>query len=82
LWHRRGRRDAPAHGEDERCARVDNGDELAAAGRRLHGVEAVIDKDHASALLAAAIGSIEHTQALLRGETGTRIATTTAVHTG
>jgi carbamate kinase len=122
------------------------GDEPVPAGRRLGGVEAVIDKDHASALLAfeigadalliltdvdavytgwgtpdqraigdvtpemldadafaagsmgpkvraacwfaergggfAAIGSIEHTQALLRGETGTRIAMSTAVHTG
>ena len=33
------------------------GDEPAPAGRRLHGVEAVIDKDHASALLAAEIGA-------------------------
>jgi carbamate kinase len=122
------------------------GDEPAAAGRRLHGVEAVIDKDHASALLAveidadalliltdvdavyanwgtpdqraiteatpdmldpdhfaagsmapkvraaswfaergggfAAIGSINQTQALLRGEVGTRVALQTAVQTG
>jgi carbamate kinase len=122
------------------------GDEVAAAGRRLHGVEAVIDKDHASALLAveigadalliltdvdavyadwgtpdqraigvatpdmldadrfaagsmgpkvraacwfaergggfAAIGSIDETQALLRGEAGTRVALQTPIHTG
>jgi carbamate kinase len=81
-------------------------DEPAAAGRRLHGVEAVIDKDLASALLAieidagalaivtdvdavyqdwgtpdqrpirgfAAIGAIDDTRALLRGEAGTRVA--------
>jgi carbamate kinase len=121
-------------------------DEPTAAGRRLRGVEAVIDKDLASALLAielgadallivtdvdavyadwgtpeqrairqatpqelerasfaagsmgpkvraarwfaertggyAAIGSIHDTQALLRGEAGTRVAVETAVHTG
>jgi carbamate kinase len=121
-------------------------DEPAAAGRRLRGVEAVIDKDLASALLAieigadallivtdvdavyadwggpqerpirsatpeelgasgfaagsmgpkvraacwfaertgnfAAIGSITETQALLRGEAGTRVAVETAVATG
>ena len=120
-------------------------DEPAPAGRRLHGIEAVIDKDLASALLAieigadallivtdvdavytdwgterqrairnatpeeigagefaagsmgpkvraarwfaeqtggfAAIGSIDDTQALLRGEAGTRIASQTAAHT-
>jgi carbamate kinase len=120
--------------------------EPAPAGRRLRGVEAVIDKDLASALLAvevgadallivtdvdavyagwgtpdqrpirhatpaelgagrfaagsmgpkvraacwfaertggfAAIGSIHDTQALLRGEAGTRVAVQTAVHTG
>jgi carbamate kinase len=120
--------------------------EAAPAGRRLRGVEAVIDKDLASALLAieigadallivtdvdavytgwgtpdqrpirtatpaeldgasfaagsmgpkvraarwfaersggfAAIGSIDDTQALLRGEAGTRVAVQTAVHTG
>ena len=122
------------------------GDQSAPAGRRLHGVEAVIDKDLASALLAielgadallivtdvdavyegwgtpgrraihaatpselagaefaagsmgpkvraacwfaehgggfAAIGSIDETQALLRGEAGTRIALQTPVHAG
>jgi carbamate kinase len=121
-------------------------DETAPAGRRLRGVEAVIDKDLASALLAAelgadallivtdvdavyadwgtpdqrpirsatpqelegarfaagsmgpkvraarwfaertggyaAIGSIHDTQALLRGEAGTRVAVETPVHTG
>jgi carbamate kinase len=121
-------------------------DDAAPAGRRLRGVEAVIDKDLASALLAieigadallivtdvdavyadwgtpgqrairhatpqelegasfaagsmgpkvraarwfaertggfAAIGSIDDTQALLRGEAGTRIAAQTPVHTG
>jgi carbamate kinase len=121
-------------------------DETAVPGRRLEGLEAVIDKDMASALLAvdigadallivtdvdavyenwgtpeqqairnatpeelegsefaagsmgpkvraacwfaeqtggfAAIGSIADTQALLRGEAGTRIASKTAVHTG
>jgi carbamate kinase len=120
------------------------GDEPAPAGRRLRGVEAVIDKDLASALLAieigadallivtdvdavyqgwgtpeqrairdatprelatgnfaagsmgpkvaaacwfaergggfAAIGSIDETQALLRGEAGTRVAQRTPVH--
>ena len=122
------------------------GHQSAPAGRRLYGIEAVIDKDLASALLAieigadallivtdvdavyadwgtdrqrpirnatpeelggsefaagsmgpkvraacwfaeqtggfAAIGSIADTQALLRGEAGTRIASKTAVHTG
>src|SRR4051812_11624759 len=121
-------------------------DEPAPAGRRLRGVEAVIDKDLASALLAieigaeallivtdvdavytdwgtpdqraissatpqeladaefaagsmgpkvraacwfaertggfAAIGSIDETPALLRGEAGTRVAVQTAAHTG
>ncbi len=64
-------------------------DETSPAGRKLTGVEAVIDKDIASAALAgdtaacefvsqtggiAAIGSIDDAQGLLHGTAGTRVA--------
>ena len=65
-----------------RFAAVRRQSDSAPAGRRLVGVEAVIDKDLASALRAEdlhadalVIGSIADTPALLRGEAGTMVTT-------